>query len=141
MGAVYVNASSVKDSSSSSSIGPELTESDGSLSSAARNLIGKSKMMPAFPADETEFSAGQLSWLADRLEGSGLTRIVCTGLTTNSMTTHQRIQVRKLAKATCAEAAQLLGESSVWYQSKLTSAARHVGKVMITFKDPRKKNL
>ena len=141
MGAVYVRASSVKDSSSSSSIGPELTESEVPLSNEARTLIGKSKMMPAFPADETELSPGQLSWLADRLEGSRLTRIVCTGLTTNSMTTHQRIQVRKLAKATCAEAAQLLGESSVWYQSKLTSAARHVGKVMITFKDPRKKNL
>lgn len=140
MGAVYVRAASVQDSSNSSNIGPELAESDFVLSDAAKLLMGKSKIMPAFAAAQTDLSAVQTSWLKGRLEGSGLTRIVCSSLIVDSMTTHQKIQVRKLARDTCVEATKFLGESSVWYQSKLTSAASDVGQVMVTFKSPRRKN-
>ena len=72
--------------------------------------------------------------MKESLEDSGLTKIVCTGVIMESMSMHQKIQVRKLAKATCVEAAKYLGESSVWYQSKLTTKAAYVRKVMVTFK-------
>lgn len=140
LAAVYVRVSSDRDPTSSSSIGSELIEADIVLSDEARLLIGKSKFIPRFPVSQTELSAAQTSWLGDRLDGSGLNRIVCTGLITESMTTYQKIQVRKLARATCVEAAKFVGESSVWYQSKLTSAASYVRRVMVTFKDPSSKN-
>ena len=134
MGALSVSASSLQDSSSSSSIGPELIEAEAALSNAAKLLIGSSKFMPAFATAQTDLSVLQATWLQARLEDSGLTRIVCTGLVTESMTTHQRIRVRKLAQAACSEASEILGKSSVWYQSRITSTGRFVGLVMVTFK-------
>ena len=134
LGAVFVSIGSITDSSNSSTVDLEDLGSNLNLSDAAKLLIGKTKTIPNFAKDQTNLSAAQSTWLKDTLEDSGLTRIVCTGVIMESMSMHQKIQVRKLAKATCEEAAKYLGESSVWYQSKLTTKAAYVRKVMVTFK-------
>jgi hypothetical protein len=91
-------------------------------------------MLPGKQIGKPVLSNLQSAWLNERLAGSGLTRIVCTAIVTRDMTAHQRIQVRKLAKAACEEAAELLPGASVWHQSKLTIHQRFARKVAVTFK-------
>ena len=107
---------------------------ESSLPDLSKLMVGKTKSLPNFVTGQKSLSTKQSAWLKDNLEGSGLTKIVCTGVIMESMTMAQKIQVRKLAKATCVEAAKYLANPSIWYQSKLTTKAAYIRKVMVTFK-------
>jgi hypothetical protein len=97
------------------------------ISRANSPLIGMTALLP-------KDRNAQEAWMLNSLPGSGLNKIVCTAIVTRDMTAHQRIQVRKLAKAACDEAAELLPGASVWHQSKLTIHERFARKVAVTFK-------
>ena len=106
-----------------------------SLSTVAKLLIGKSRIFPNSGANQSVLLDARSRWLRQRLENSGLTSIVCTGVIANSMTMHQKIVMKKLAKATCEEAAVYLGVSSVSSQSKLSTKAGYLRKVILTFRE------
>ena len=104
------------------------------LSPQAILLMGKTRTLPSSAGKQPSLSENRSFWLKQKLKDSGLTRVVCTGVISETMTMHQKIQVRKLAKATCVEAAKYLANPSTWYQSKLTTKAAYVRKVMVTFR-------
>jgi hypothetical protein len=97
------------------------------ISRANSPLIGITALLP-------KDRKAQEAWMLNSLPGSGLNKIVCTAIVTSDMTAHQRIQFRKLAKAACEEAAELLPGASVWHQSKFTTHTRFARKVALTFK-------
>jgi uncharacterized repeat protein (TIGR02543 family) len=104
------------------------------LSQAATDLVGKSRVIPGSSPGQSQLSPEQKAWFAQKLDGSGLTRVVCTSIISESMTVHEKIQLRIAAKTACEEAASLLDNGSVWVQSKLTSTPSYIRKVMVTFK-------
>ena len=112
----------------------EVTPSRTTLESVRSELIGRTLMLPGRQVGKPGLTNLQSSWLNETLARSGLTRIVCTAIVTRDMTAHQRVQVRKLAKAACDEAAELLPGASVWHQSKFTTHTRFARKVALTFK-------
>lgn len=105
------------------------------VSERARSWISKSLRMPSFTDGQTALTGAQKSWLDERLAGSGLTKVVCTSVVVESMTIHQKTQVRKLAKLACEQATRSLrSQASVWYQTKATVRQGFVGKVLLTIK-------
>jgi hypothetical protein len=113
----------------------EVPDVPPTLSEMAIRLISKSLRMPNFTRQQTVLTTSQTKWLEGHLSGSGLTKIVCTGVTSESMTMSQRIESRKRAKLACERSAEILGVmASVWYQTKSTVHEDYVGKVLLTIK-------
>ena len=127
--AVYVLSSTEVPSSDDSRAGSVVPVFD-----STKLPIGKTRTLPTFSNGQKSLTTKQSAWLKNNLEGSGLTKIICTGVIAGDMTMHQKIQVRKLAKATCVEAAKHLANPSTWYQSKLTTKVAYIRKVMVTFR-------
>ena len=103
------------------------------LSDRAKALLGKTQALPKFQRSQQGISTNQANWLRDRLEGSGLSKIVCTGVIQQSMTMHQKIQIRMRAMQVCLEAQRYLPNATVLHQSKLTTNWQSVGRVLVSF--------
>ena len=103
------------------------------LSDRAKTLLGKTQALPKFQRGQQGISSNQANWLKDRLEGSGLSKIVCTGVIQQSMTMHQKIQIRMRAMQACLEAKQYLPNASVSHQSKLSTNRQSVARVLVSF--------
>ena len=103
------------------------------LTPISKPLIGKTWVVPGIKSGSNALSGQSKAWLRDKLFKSELTRVVCTGVISETMTMHQKIQVRKLAKLTCEQAAFNLSEPSVRHQTKLSKNSAYVRKVMLTF--------
>lgn len=98
------------------------------------DLVGKTKMLPGKAAGKSRLSLDQTERIQTLLAGSNLKRIVCTAIVSSEMTSHQRIQARKLAASACEVVSEELPGSKVWYQSKLTRHRIYAGKIALTFK-------
>ena len=103
------------------------------LSDRAKALLGKTQALPKFQRSQQGISTNQANWLRDRLQGSGLSKIVCTGVIQESMTMHQKIQIRMRAMQVCLEAQRYLPNATVLHQSKLTTNRQSVGRVLVSF--------
>lgn len=97
-------------------------------------LLGKSFLIPKFLANRTSLNLVQRKYISVLLTGSGATRVVCTGITTNVMSHKQRVFVRQRAKATCSELERVLPGVRVWVQSKLSSKTSLAQRVVLTVK-------
>ena len=101
---------------------------------AANRFLGKTWIVPGSMLTATELSSTQRGWMSGKFKDSGITRVVCTAVVTDQMTTHQRIIVRKAAKASCLDLSKHLQSPSVWVQSKKTKHVKFGGKVLLTVK-------
>lgn len=101
---------------------------------AANQWIGKSWMVPGSKLGSVSLSSFQRNWMTGRFKNSDVKRVVCTAITTDQMTAHQRILVRKAAKAACKNVSSHLQAPSVWVQSKKTKHAAFSGRVLLTVK-------
>jgi hypothetical protein len=90
-------------------------------------LVGKTKNLSRTPSFYT-------NWFQANLEGSGLTRVVCTVAVSEDASRSSRIDQRKFAKAVCEEAAKSLVNASVWFQTRVTKHSSQVNRLFITFK-------
>lgn len=67
-------------------------------------------------------------------------KFICTGVRREGGTRAENIMIRLRAKAACEYAKELNPELSTWYQSKVTTAASYVGRVILVargVKEPR----
>jgi hypothetical protein len=90
-------------------------------------LVGKTKNLSRTPSIYTQ-------WFQSNLQGSGLTRVVCTVAVSEDASRSSRIDQRKFAKAVCEEAARALENPSVWFQTRVTKHSSQVNRLFITFK-------
>jgi hypothetical protein len=97
-------------------------------------LVGKSFAIPKFNVAKTTLNPSQRQFISRLLLGSGVSKVVCTGLIRPGMTHHARVQVRLRAKTTCSQVKFVLPNSSVWVQSRSTSATQMLGRVIITIR-------
>lgn len=97
-------------------------------------LVGKTFALPRFIAAKTSLNPSQRQFMSRLLLGSGVSKVVCTGLIRPGMTHHARVQVRLRAKATCSQVKFLLPNSSVWVQSRSTGAKQMLGRAIITIR-------
>jgi hypothetical protein len=102
--------------------------------SSQSGLIGKTFALPKFSGAKTALNSLQRQFVSRLLQDSGVSKVVCTGLIRPGMTHHARVQVRLRAKAACNQVRVLLPTSSVWVQSKSTTAKQVVGRVILTIR-------
>lgn len=123
---VLVSSFGTLTSQASIEIGKSETTSTTETDLSQSPLVGKTRML-------SKNDAVNNSWFEANIEGSGLTRIVCTVTVGSDATLHQRVQARKLAKMHCVVVADMLNSPSIWFQTKSTES-RFVGRVFMTFK-------
>ena len=104
---------------------PSLTQS---------SLVGKTFALPRFSAAKTILNPSQRQFISRLLLGSGVSKVVCTGLIRPGMTHHARVQIRLRAKAACSQVKFVLPNSSVWVQSRSTGAKQMLGRAIITIR-------
>ncbi len=97
-------------------------------------LVGKTFAIPKFNVAKTTLNPSQRQFISRLLLGSGVSKVVCTGLIRPGMTHHARVQVRLRAKTTCSQVKFLLPNSSVWVQSRSTSAKQMLDRAIITIR-------
>ena len=97
-------------------------------------LVGKTFAIPKFNVAKTTLNPSQRQFISRLLLGSGVSKVVCTGLIRPGMTHHARVQVRLRAKTACSQVKFLLPNSSVWVQSRSTSAKQMLGRAIITIR-------
>lgn len=109
-------------------------KSEGPSLQSANQWVGKSWMLPGSKLGLINPSLAQRNWISDKFKDSDIKRVVCTAIVTDQMTAHQRILVRKAAKAACENISSHLQSPSVWVQSKKTKHAAFAGRVLLTVK-------
>lgn len=109
-------------------------KSEGPSLQSANQWVGKSWMVPRSKLGLVNLSLAQRNWISDKFKDSDIKRVVCTAIVTDQMTAHQRILVRKAAKAACENISSHLQSPSVWVQSKKTKHAAFAGRVLLTVK-------
>jgi hypothetical protein len=109
---------------------PETITPEGTKS----RLDGRTFLLPGRVFEGAKLTNQQAGWVERTLANSGLTRIVCTAITSPAMTAHQRIQVRRLARATCENGQLALPGASFWFQSKFSVHEKLLRRVALTFR-------